>query len=88
MPAPKSGNFFQITYALFNFTNNHKMKRSTPLGEWNEFNMTINRIENRNKILQEEILTGRIEANLNDIYKYLSDSKFKTQKLTVGVSSC
>lgn len=69
MPAPKSGNFFQITYALFNFTNNHKMKRSPPPGEWNEFSTTINRIENRNKILQEEILTGRIEANLNDIYK-------------------
>lgn len=52
MPAPKSGNFFQITCVLFNFTNNHKMKRSTLPGEWNEFNMTINRIENRNTILQ------------------------------------
>ena len=69
MQAPKSGNFFQINYALFNFTNKHKMKRSPPPGEWNEFSTTINRIENRNKILQEEILTGRIEANLNDIYK-------------------
>ena len=48
MQAPKSGNFFQITYALFNFTNNHKMKRSPPPGEWNEFSTTINRIENRN----------------------------------------
>ena len=69
MPAPKSGNLFQMTYALFNFTNNHKMKRSTPPGEWNEFNKTINRIENRNKILQEEILAGRIEAHLHDINK-------------------
>lgn len=69
MPAPKSWNLFQMTYALFNFTNNHKMKRRTPPGEWNEFNKTINGIENRNKILQEEILAGRIEANLHDIYK-------------------
>ena len=45
------------------------MKRSTPPGEWNEFNKTIKRIENRNKILQEEILADRIEAHLHDIYK-------------------
>lgn len=42
----KFGSFFQITYALFNFTNNHKTKGSTPPREWDVFNKYINRVEN------------------------------------------